>query len=61
MYTYGPVPSRRFGRSFGIDLITFKTCDLDSIFCQLCHTAQKTVFRKECVPIDDVILEIIHT
>ena len=58
MYTYGPVPSRRFGRSFGVDLIPFKTCDLDCIFCQLGRTVQKTVRRKEYVPIDAVIFEI---
>jgi wyosine [tRNA(Phe)-imidazoG37] synthetase (radical SAM superfamily) len=58
MYTYGPVPSRRFGRSFGVDLIPFKTCDLDCIFCQLGRTVQKTVCRQEYVPINAVILEI---
>jgi wyosine [tRNA(Phe)-imidazoG37] synthetase (radical SAM superfamily) len=25
-YVYGPVPSRRLGRSLGIDLVPFKTC-----------------------------------
>jgi len=37
-YLFGPVPSRRFGRSLGVDLTPFKTCDFDCIFCQLGKT-----------------------
>ncbi len=35
---YGPVPSRRLGRSLGIDLVPFKTCSYDCIYCQLGRT-----------------------
>lgn len=47
MYTYGPVPSRRLGFSLGIDIIPFKTCTFDCIYCQLGPTTQKTVKRKK--------------
>ncbi|MBW1893968.1 MAG: radical SAM protein [Deltaproteobacteria bacterium] len=57
-YLFGPVPSRRFGRSLGVDLTPFKTCDFDCIFCQLGKTSQKTVERKDYVPIKEVIAEI---
>ena len=57
-YIFGPVPSRRFGRSLGIDLIPYKTCSLDCIFCQLGRTTDKTVVRKEYVPIEAVLTEI---
>ncbi|RJP94595.1 MAG: radical SAM protein [Desulfobacteraceae bacterium] len=57
-YLYGPVPSRRFGRSLGVDLTPFKTCSFDCVFCQLGRTTQKTVLRKEYVPIDAVLTEI---
>lgn len=59
-HLFGPVPSRRFGRSLGIDLTPHKTCSLDCVFCQLGRTAKKTVQRKAYVPVDDVIAEISH-
>ena len=40
---FGPVPSRRFGRSLGINLVPFKTCPYDCVYCQLGRTTNKTV------------------
>lgn len=57
-YTYGPVPSRRLGRSLGVDLVPPKTCDLNCVYCQLGPTAQTTVERREYVPVDDVVAEV---
>jgi wyosine [tRNA(Phe)-imidazoG37] synthetase (radical SAM superfamily) len=57
-YLFGPVPSRRFGRSLGVDLTPYKTCCFDCVFCQLGHTTLKTVERKEYVPVDDVLAEL---
>jgi len=54
-YVYGPVPSRRLGRSLGVDLVPFKTCTYDCIYCQLGRTTNKTTERKNWVPIDIVI------
>ena len=54
-YIFGPVPSRRLGRSLGVDLVPFKTCSYDCIYCQLGRTTNKTTQRKEWVPIDIVI------
>ena len=54
-YIFGPVPSRRLGRSLGVDLVPFKTCSYDCIYCQLGRTTNKTIQRKEWVPIDIVI------
>lgn len=54
-YIFGPVPSRRLGRSLGVDLVPFKTCTYDCIYCQLGRTTSKTTQRKEWVPIDIVI------
>ena len=31
-HVHGPVPSRRLGRSLGIDLVPFKTCTYDCIY-----------------------------
>ena len=57
-YVFGPVPSRRLGRSLGIDLVPFKTCTYDCIYCQLGRTTQQTVQRKEWVPLDVVMSQI---
>ncbi len=54
-YIFGPVPSRRLGRSLGVDLVPFKTCSYDCIYCQLGRTTNKTIQRKEWVPIDIVM------
>ena len=53
-HVYGPVPSRRLGRSLGVDLVPFKTCTYDCIYCHLGRTTNKTVERKEYVEIDAV-------
>jgi len=55
---FGPVPSRRFGRSLGVDLTPYKTCSLDCVFCQLGRTTNKTLLRREYVPIDTVLEEL---
>ncbi len=56
-YLFGPVPSRRLGRSLGVDLTPFKTCTLDCIFCQLGRTTRKTLERREYAPTDQVLAE----
>ncbi len=57
-YVFGPVPSRRLGRSLGIDLVPLKTCSYDCIYCQLGRTTCKTTRRKEWVPLDDVLAQL---
>lgn len=57
-YIYGPVRSRRLGRSLGVDLVPYKTCTYDCICCQLGRTTHHTVERKEYVPLQDVVAEV---
>jgi len=57
-YIFGPVPSRRLGRSLGIDLVPAKTCSFDCIYCQAGRTTRKTIERKEWVPLNDVLAEL---
>lgn len=57
-YVFGPVPSRRLGRSLGVDLVPFKTCTYDCIYCQLGHTTHKTLQRQEWVPLDAVVADV---
>jgi wyosine [tRNA(Phe)-imidazoG37] synthetase (radical SAM superfamily) len=60
-HVFGPVPSRRLGLSLGIDLVPFKTCTFDCIYCQLGRTTHKTVQRKEYVPVSEILDELEHT
>lgn len=57
-HVFGPVPSRRLGRSLGVDLVPFKTCTYDCIYCQLGPTTCKTLDRQQWVPIDDVLRDV---
>jgi wyosine [tRNA(Phe)-imidazoG37] synthetase (radical SAM superfamily) len=57
-YVYGPVPSRRLGRSLGVDLVPFKTCTYDCIYCNLGHTTNKTTERGVYAPVGDILAEV---
>jgi wyosine [tRNA(Phe)-imidazoG37] synthetase (radical SAM superfamily) len=57
-YLYGPVPSRRLGRSLGVDIVPFKVCTLDCIYCQLGETTEKTLERKDYVPVKAILAEL---
>ena len=57
-HLFGPVPSRRLGLSLGVDIVPVKTCSLDCIYCQLGKTTEKTIERKDYVPIEEVLAEL---
>ena len=44
-HLFGPVPSRRLGRSLGVDLIPRKTCPFDCIYCEVGPTSHQTETR----------------
>lgn len=55
---FGPVPSRRLGRSLGIDLLARKTCTLDCVYCECGPTDVLTLEPREYVPTRDVLDEL---
>lgn len=57
-YIYGPVPSRRLGRSLGIDLVPHKICSFNCIYCQLGRTTAQTVLRKEYIPAKRILKDL---
>ena len=57
-YIFGPVNSRRLGRSLGIDLLPRKICNFDCIYCEVGSTTNLTCERKEYVPTDSIIAEV---
>jgi len=57
-YLFGPVPSRRLGRSLGVDLTPFKTCTFNCVYCQLGRTTAQTLERRDYVPVAAVEAEL---
>ena len=57
-HVYGPVPSRRLGRSLGVDALTFKSCSFDCVYCQLGRTTNHTAERKEYIPTAEILDEV---
>jgi len=57
-YLFGPITSRRYGLSLGVDLALPKTCSFNCIFCQLGETPQTTIKRTGLPPIKEVINEL---
>ena len=52
---YGPVPSRRLGRSLGINNIPPKTCSYSCLYCQLGNTIKMQVGRENFYEVEEVV------
>jgi len=61
MYIYGPVPSRRLGRSLGVSPIPPKTCSYTCTYCQLGRTTHLVAERSSFFPKQDIIDEIVKS
>jgi wyosine [tRNA(Phe)-imidazoG37] synthetase (radical SAM superfamily) len=57
-YVFGPVPSRRLGRSLGVDLVPYKTCTFDCIYCDLGRTTQQTTLRQSFASLEEIQSEL---
>jgi len=57
-YVFGPVPSRRLGRSLGVNLVPFKTCNYSCVYCQLGRTTRLVDERDDFFPPEEVLSEI---
>lgn len=57
-HLFGPVPSRRLGRSLGIDLVPHKVCSFNCIYCQLGPTTHLTLDRRDYVPLSEIKHEL---
>lgn len=58
-HVYGPIPSRRLGRSLGVDLIPLKTCNWNCVYCQLGRTTPLTNERREYIPRQAILDEVV--
>ncbi len=59
-YLFGPVGSRRLGSSLGVDIIPFKICSFDCLYCECGSTTQLTSQRREFYPPEEILAELKH-
>lgn len=57
-YSFGPVPSRRLGRSLGVNNIPAKTCTYSCVYCQVGRTTHMGVDRQTFYPPTDVVADV---
>ncbi|MHA1264764.1 MAG: radical SAM protein [Candidatus Helarchaeota archaeon] len=57
-HVYGPVPSRRLGRSLGVDTIPVKTCNFSCVYCQLGRTTTFINERRDFFARNEILREI---
>jgi wyosine [tRNA(Phe)-imidazoG37] synthetase (radical SAM superfamily) len=57
-FLFGPVPSRRFGLSLGLDLVPLKICSLNCLYCECGKTSVLTLERKEYSPVQKILEEL---
>lgn len=57
-YIYGPIPSRRLGKSLGVSPIKKKTCNLSCVYCQLGLTDNMTNSFTNDYKVNDILTEV---
>ncbi len=57
-HIFGPIASRRLGRSLGVDIVPLKVCTQNCIYCQLGIDGERTLERKEYVAAEVVLAEL---
>ena len=55
MIAFGPIPSRRLGRSLGINHVPAKTCSYACLYCQVGRTTAKTLDRQAFQSPDEIV------
>ncbi|MCD6563950.1 MAG: radical SAM protein [Thermoproteales archaeon] len=59
-YVFGPVPSRRFGRSLGINNIPPKHCTYSCVYCQVGRTSFFEYHRRKFYDPDELVDEAVN-
>jgi wyosine [tRNA(Phe)-imidazoG37] synthetase (radical SAM superfamily) len=55
---FGPIPSRRLGRSLGVNNIPHKVCSYSCIYCQVGRTSNKEIERREYYKPREIVKEV---
>jgi len=58
MIAFGPVPSRRLGRSLGVNNIPPKNCTFSCIYCQIGRTGKMNLARREFYRPEMIVKEV---
>lgn len=58
MIAFGPIPSRRLGRSLGINNIPPKICSYSCVYCQIGTTNSMSIDRKEFYSCEEIVNEV---
>ena len=58
MLAFGPVPSRRLGRSLGINNIPPKVCTYACIYCQVGRTTEMTIERRTFYDPGEIVRDV---
>ena len=57
-FAFGPVPSRRLGKSLGVNNIPAKTCSYSCVYCQLGRTIRITADRQAFYEPEDISKDV---
>lgn len=55
---FGPVPSRRLGLSLGVDLVPYKACTFNCVYCQIGSADSSDLTRKSYYPKENAVTEL---
>ena len=58
MLAFGPVPSRRLGRSLGVNNVPSKICTYACVYCQVGRTTEMPSQRRAFYPLDQIIADV---
>ncbi|MGQ4892619.1 MAG: radical SAM protein [Candidatus Njordarchaeia archaeon] len=58
---FGPVPSRRLGRSLGVNNIPYKHCSYSCVYCQVGRTLRFSMERRVYYPLDMVVNSVLES
>lgn len=57
-HLFGPVMSRRLGLSLGVDVVPYKYCSLNCVYCEVSRTTHLTIKRKPFYALEDITREL---
>ncbi|MCB5262317.1 MAG: radical SAM protein [Candidatus Cloacimonetes bacterium] len=59
-HLFGPVVSRRLGVSLGVDLVPYKYCPLNCVYCEVQNTTHLQTRREAFFPVNEILTELDH-
>jgi wyosine [tRNA(Phe)-imidazoG37] synthetase (radical SAM superfamily) len=57
-HIYGPVPSRRLGRSLGVDVVPLKVCSYDCVYCQLGSRGKPVLEKRPYIAANEILSQL---